>query len=167
MSDLIRAREGVLSRVAGDLGVSRPTLYKWIWQLGLSVACGLSSEVGPERLVNVDGGNVAPVKPVNSRESGNNGVKCVKPGGASRPILSGMASPALLRTAPPAEPRIQRSVLLTESRWSWARKHAIDAKVSASDVVEAALDLYRQALLEDAARGEAPPCAEDDTQDQG
>jgi hypothetical protein len=50
---------------------------------------------------------------------------------------------AMRKAAEKQDVRMQRNVTITDSRWIWARHHAIDAKKSVSEIVEEALDLLR------------------------
>lgn len=115
----LRGHGGNLTRLAGALGVSRPTLYKWIYQLDLATLAGVAT-------VYADGGNHTR-KYVNAR-------------GSEERSLSGMEHEAAA-----SDPRISTNVRIRDGVWRALRKLAIDKGTSASDLLEqAAVEFLRR-----------------------
>lgn len=115
----LRAHGGNLTRLAGALGVSRPTLYKWIYQLDLASLAGVST-------VYADGGNYT--KRYVNAEVGE------------RRSLSGMEQEGAT-----SDPRISTNVRIRDGVWRALRKLAIDKGTSASDLLEqAAVEFLRR-----------------------
>jgi transposase-like protein len=115
----LRAHGGNLTRLAGALGVSRPTLYKWIYQLDLATLAG-----------------VAVVYAMN----GKNTRMYVKPAESEGRSLSGMEHDATV-----SDPRVSTNVRIRDGVWRALRKLAIDKGTSASELLEqAAVEFLRK-----------------------
>ena len=115
----IKAEGGNLSRVAALLGCSRPTLYTWIYQLGLQDLAGIRKDT-----INDVGWHST-----NPKETTFSSDKSIGPGG---PILR------VVSTAP-VDLRISATAKVRESVWKQIRKTAIDRGCTTSEVVEEAL----------------------------
>lgn len=119
--------KGNLSRAAVLLGCSRPTLYTWIYQLGLERHAGIciDSRVGFYRRDRKDTRPNNPQKQIN---------QVLNP----RP-----ATPPILRVVPPTATEdlpIQAGVKLPESLWKRVKIEAIREGCTVSEFVHRALE---------------------------
>jgi hypothetical protein len=121
----LRSKGGNITKAAAVLGVSRPTLYDWIWKLDLSRVAGLDSQ---ERKESRERQPLAPVEDV--------GVS-VKPFPPERPILGAMETVAA--TEATEDVRLPHNVRLPESVWRKTQHESIDRGITTSDLVERAL----------------------------
>lgn len=119
---------GVLSRAAALLGCSRPTLYQWIYQLGLERHAGIriDSQTGVYR------GDRKDTRSNNSEKKTNQ-------------VLShGSASGHILRVVPPTTETVdypvQAGVKLPESLWRQVKIEAIREGVTVSEYVKRTLE---------------------------
>lgn len=127
----IRRHDGVLRRVAAEFGCSRPTLYRWIWSLGLQHVAGLSSGHVTDAAVPVELHGSAAL-----HASGN-----VNPGGAGAPMLVGMeaqSDAAVVDLSARVSADIKREMELECVR----RKHA--ARRSRYSLGDLVADLWRE-----------------------
>lgn len=116
----IRSQAGNLTRLAGALGVSRPTLYKWIYQLDLSTVAGVAT---------IDGAY------------GSYTRNYVKPS-----PMEGVSLSDVEQSSTVADPRISTNVRIRDGVWRALRKLAIDRGTSASDLLErAAVEFLKKA----------------------
>lgn len=121
----LRAKAGNITKAAAALGVSRPTLYDWIWKLDLSRVAGLDSQ---ERK---DWAHRKPLAVVVDA-----GVS-VKPFPPERPILGAMETVAA--TEATDDVKLPHNVRLSESVWRRTQHESIDRGMTTSDLVERAL----------------------------
>ncbi len=155
LEQAIRSNGGNLARVAASLECSRPTLYKWIRQLGLSKLAGLP-EAMADTLRGVEGTyrlpRVSSVDSVDGVATVNGPVvgveytkKYVKPNRDSRPMLVDVSATATTATSipTPAGPKTQTTVRVDDALWRWARKFGVDRRMHGGDVVELALRRLR------------------------
>jgi hypothetical protein len=148
MMGLIRETNGNISRAAATLGVSRPTAYDWLRQLDLLEYAGVRAKDDPDDTDTpytpdgVDGLYGGGRKPLNNNESTQKYVKPLPERSATLPPMSSVTE----RPTRQQDLRLQRSVLVADSRWSWAKHLSVDTKKSVSDIVEEALDLLREKL---------------------
>jgi hypothetical protein len=119
-----------LRRLAASLGVTPPTLYEWIYQLDLTAVAGVNSKDAVDGLYS---------KEERVRLDVDRGQKYVKTQRGEERTLG-----AVTLAMAEQDLRMQRSVLITDSRWTWAKHRAVDAKKTTSEIVEEALDLLRQ-----------------------
>jgi hypothetical protein len=122
---LLRAGDGKLTRLAALLDVSRPTLYKWIYQLDLAGVAGISSVSA------VDGLYGERVQPEQNTE------KAVKPLAIDERRLHGVSSIAIA-----TDPRVNTSIRIRESIWKRMRKRAIDEGRPVAELLEDAAAAY-------------------------
>jgi len=120
----IRSADGNLSRAAGLLGCSRPTLYTWIYQLGLHDLAGI-------RLDSNDSGDRKVMRVGKVGEPGKSGVKS---GASKRPTFTLVST-----EVPSREYKIPATAKITESIWKEVKKRAIDRGCTVSEYVEEAL----------------------------
>lgn len=117
----LHAHRGNLTRLAGVLGVSRPTLYKWIYQHDLTGVAGVAS---------VDGRGTVDGKHTKNYGNSRTGL---------RPMLRGVEPVE-------TDPRITTNIRMRDGIWRALRKLAIDRNTSASDLLErAAVEFLRKA----------------------
>ncbi len=124
---------GDKTKAAGLLGCSRPTLYTWIYQLGLDRFAGIRQD----RRLELDA--------IERKNTGAGGKKIlpVKAGEADSRTLQ------IVQNAAAIELPVHATVKLPSELWKRARKTAIDRGCTVSIFVESALE---QALA-----GEAKP----------
>ncbi len=123
---LLRSGNGSLTRVAGLLDVSRPTLYKWIYQLDLVRLAGISIVDGPYSLYS------------KARQVQENTEKSVNPQAPRGRNLEGVESVVTVAM----DPRVNTSVRIRESLWKQMRKRAIDENRPVADLMEEAAAAY-------------------------
>ena len=120
----IRSADGNLSRAAVLLGCSRPTLYTWVYQLGLHRLAGIK----------VDSPDTQECKDTRVVKVGQHEKSGVKSAARNRPTL------ALVSTEPATrEYKIPATAKITESIWKEVKKRAIDRGCTVSEYVEEAL----------------------------
>jgi hypothetical protein len=128
LEQLLRACEGKVTRLAALLDVSRPTAYKWIYQLDLASVAGISSASGVsgvDALYRAD------------RQTHEDTEKAVKPQNGQERRLHGVSSVTVAR-----DPRVNTSIRMRESVWKRMRKRAIDEGRSVADLLEEASEEY-------------------------
>lgn len=128
---LLRASDGKLTRVAALLDVSRPTLYKWLYQLDLASVAGVSSTYG-------DSSTYAAYSSM--RQPAENTKKAVKPEPTEAPTLQDVNSAATTAT----DLRVNTSIRIRESVWKRMRKRAIDEGRPVAELLEEASEAYLQ-----------------------
>lgn len=137
LANLIRETGGNMTRLASLLNVSKPTLYKWVYQLsldglagvGLSDAYGISAS--PAATEEVRGGGGSGKADNARREAGNS-------------TRAGLQKLSLVNsTAPEAiDPTINTSVRIRQSIWKRMRKAAIDRGTPVASLLESAIQGY-------------------------
>ena len=115
---------GILSRAAALLGCSRPTLYTWIYQLGLERIAGI-------RIDTRDRLDRQGRKDTRVGETIKSGVKSAAPG---VPILR------VVTTQAPPEIPVAATVKLPEGLWRNTKIAAIRRRVNVSEFVKLALE---------------------------
>ncbi len=130
---------GDKSRAAALLGCSRPTLYTWIYQLGLERLAGICQD----RRTELD------TRECKNASPGKENIPAVKP------AIGPPANLRLVEQAGVIEMPVQATVKLPESLWKRVRKIAIDRDCTVSDFVAAAL----QTALETGEVAVSPPKA--------
>jgi transposase-like protein len=138
MREVIQQAEGNISKLAAILEVSRPTVYAWLDQLELSDLVGVSSSLSLDRLDDVYSKDSQASKPGQDVESTE---KYVKPR-----LVDATSIRTVSSVMPQQDLRMQRSVLVSDSRWKWAKHRGVDSNKTVSDIVEEALDLLRSKI---------------------
>lgn len=115
---------GDKSRAAALLGCSRPTLYTWIYQLGLERLAGICND----RRAELD------TRERKNAQSGKGIFQAVKP------VVSDTSTLRLVQQTGAVEMPINATVKLPESLWKKVRKIAIDRDCTVSAFVAAALE---------------------------
>jgi len=133
--------KGNLTQVSAILGCSRPTLYKWIDQHDLRDFAGVRGVDDIDGIDDADKGNG--LDTARPREDVPDGGKTH---GNTREnqviIFSNVATNSVL----PDSFRRQRSVTISEGLWRWTRVEAAQTDRRQADVVESALQMYREHL---------------------
>jgi hypothetical protein len=125
MERLLRAGDGKLTRLAALLDVSRPTLYKWLYQLDLSGVAGISSTSSVDALYG---------DRVQAEENTEKAVKLLPVAGHR---LHGVNSITVA-----TDPRVNTSIRIRESIWKGMRKRAIDEGRPVAELLEDASEAY-------------------------
>lgn len=128
---------GDKSRAAALLGCSRPTLYTWIYQLGLERLAGICNDRRTE-LDTRERKNTVTAKAI---------IPAVKPGVVDASTLR------LVQHTGAVEMPINATVKLPESLWKRVRKIAIDRDCTVSTFVAAALESALAGEMEEAVVG--------------
>lgn len=126
LEQLLRETDGNISRLAGLLDISRPTLYEWIYQLDLASIAGIASVSNPDELYSSDS---------QAQENTGRSVKPQAQKGRKFQLVSSQVAVA-------ADPRVNTSVRIRASIWKRMRKLAIDENRPVAELMEEAAAAY-------------------------
>lgn len=137
VKNAITDAKGNLTGAAIILGCSRPTLYTWIYQLGLEKHAGI-------RIDNSDGLYKRDRKDTSPNKTEKQLSRVLTHGQEGRPILRAVSS-----TVAAPEIPVQASMRLPEGLWKRVKIEAIRRGVNVSDLVREVLE----AALDESERG--------------